>query len=545
MRMFSKKQLLLNVILVLASVIITTGVVVAVRADEPDTNCAVLNPYYPDADGDGFGSSTAIAVMACSAPGDLVDNNDDCDDSVQAINPDAAEVCDLIDNNCDGQVNENLATSTYYRDFDNDGYGDASTTNVWCSLPQGYVVNSADCDDQNALVNPAAFDGCGGIDNNCDGVVDDQCSTSTKTFYRDSDNDGYGDLNHATSSEGQPAGYVYNSQDCDDNNSAVHPGATEICNSIDDDCDASTDEGLKSWYYFDGDSDLYGNPAVAVSACTQPSNYVVNDDDCDDSRAAIHPGAAEGCGGIDNNCDGVTDEGCATSTWYRDSDGDGYGNPAVTKIAESRPEGYADNSQDCNDSNASIHPGAAEICNNIDDDCDESVDEGLKSWYYFDADNDTYGDPKKATSTCSLPVDYVSNNDDCKDNNASVHPGAAEVCNNIDDDCDGVTDEGCAANDNDNEDGNGCDCECQCQCSCNCGCNNSICPLSALQNINHGQFVSSMAHLLNQMKKEGEIAGKIKGQLTSQAAKLKDTIKSKVQDRIENRMDDRFKSREN
>lgn len=133
---------------------------------------------------------------------------------------------------------------------------------------------------------------------------------------------------------------------------------------------------------------------------------------------------------------------CLMQTWYADADGDGYGNPAVTTVACNAPLGYVANNTDCNDANASIHPGAAEVCNSIDDNCNGSIDEGLTfTTYYADADGDGYGDPATSVVACATPVGYVANNTDCNDGNNGAHPGATEVCDGVDNDCDGLTDE--------------------------------------------------------------------------------------------------------
>jgi hypothetical protein len=81
------------------------------------------------------------------------------------------------------------------------------------------------------------------------------------------------------------------SVDCNDNNPAVHPGATEICNGIDDNCDTQIDEGVKTTFYADADNDTYGNPAITASACSAPVGFVLNNTDCNDSNASIKPGA--------------------------------------------------------------------------------------------------------------------------------------------------------------------------------------------------------------------------------------------------------------
>ena len=236
-----------------------------------------------------------------------------------------------------------------------------------------------------------------------------------------------------------------NNTDCNDNNAAVHPGATELCNGVDDDCDGQVDEGVQLTFYRDLDGDSYGNAAVTTQACSVPAGYVTNSTDCNDNNAAVHPGATEICNGVDDDCDGQVDEGVQL-TFYRDLDGDSYGNAAVTTQACSAPAGYVTNNTDCNDNNAAVRPGATELCNGIDDDCDGQVDEGVQLTFYRDLDGDGYGNAAVTAQACSAPAGYVTNNTDCNDSNAAVHPGATELCtNSIDDDCDGLVNEGCPA----------------------------------------------------------------------------------------------------
>ena len=170
----------------------------------------------------------------------------------------------------------------------------------------------------------------------------------------------------------------------------MYPGAPEFCDGKDNDCDGSVDEGGGPLWYQDADGDGYGNATVSQQACSKPSGYVANSSDCNDSNAAVHPGAAEACNGIDDDCDGQVDE-AVGSLWYQDADGDGYGNATVSQQACSKPSGYVADSSDCNDSNAAVHPGAAEVCNGIDDDCDGQIDEAVGSLWYLDADGDHHG----------------------------------------------------------------------------------------------------------------------------------------------------------
>lgn len=126
-------------------------------------------------------------------------------------------------------------------------------------------------------------------------------------------------------------------------------------------------------------------------------------------------------------------------TYYADADGDGYGNPAVTVTACTPPPGYVTDNTDCDDTNSAIHPGAPEICDGLDNNCNGLIDEGVLNTYYADADGDGYGDPASSVQACSPPPGYVSNNTDCDDTNSAIHPGAVEICGNgIDEDCDGI-----------------------------------------------------------------------------------------------------------
>ncbi len=136
------------------------------------------------------------------------------------------------------------------------------------------------------------------------------CGVIPFDCYIDADGDGYGDPGGAVvNSVGGacPAGYVENNLDCDDGNSDIRPGATEICDNIDNDCNGLIDDGLPTaTYYQDADGDGYGNPAVSMEACAQPANFVTDNTDCNDGNADIHPGAYDICGnGIDEDCDTV------------------------------------------------------------------------------------------------------------------------------------------------------------------------------------------------------------------------------------------------
>ena len=155
--------------------------------------------------------------------------------------------------------------------------------------------------------------------------------------------------------------------DCDDDDDTIHPGATEtIGDNVDQDCDGY--DG--STFYADADADGYGDPASTESAGAQPEGFVGNDDDCNDADSTINPGATELAGdAVDQDCSGGVG-----STFYLDGDGDTFGNPEDSLVADAAPEHHVDNGADCNDADAAINPGADEIPGNgEDDDCDSTT----------------------------------------------------------------------------------------------------------------------------------------------------------------------------
>ena len=204
------------------------------------------------------------------------------------------------------------SSTTYYADTDGDGYGNAASTTVACTQPAGFVSNSTDCNDSNNAINPEATEICNTADDDCDGQINEGVGS---TFYADNDGDGYGNAASTTVACTQPAGFVSNGTDCNDNNNAINPAATEICNTADDDCDGQINEGVGSTFYADTDGDGYGNATSTIVACTQPTGYVSNSTDCNDGSASVNPAASEVCGNtVDENCSGAIDEGCCSVT---------------------------------------------------------------------------------------------------------------------------------------------------------------------------------------------------------------------------------------
>jgi len=407
-------------------------------------------------------------VSGDSSPPEAVDNDndgydedEDCDDFNNTVYPGAVEVpYNGVDDDCD--------ESTLDDDLDQDGYGEAE-----------------DCDDANADISPEAVEACNGIDDDCDGEIDDAVGD---LWYVDADEDGYGDPETGEQSCDGDEDTVADGTDCDDTDASAFPGGTEVCDEADDDCDGTVDEGVTTTFYVDADGDGSGSKDLTVEACDVPTGYDDDDEDCDDTDAAVSPNATEICDDVDNDCDGDIDgdavdietwyrdgdgdtygdpdtstEDCDQPsgyvsddtdcddtdadvnpgvTWYIDYDGDGYGSTAYTVDSCEQPSGYVADTSDCDDSNADINPDGDEVCNDEDDDCDSSVDEGDAGGdtWYADSDGDGYGDATDSEVACDQPSGYVDNDDDCDDTDADAYTGATEVCDGSDNDCDGTAD---------------------------------------------------------------------------------------------------------
>ena len=431
-----------------------------------ETNAAGCETWYKDVDADNFGV-TGDHQCLCGGSGNYTAaSGGDCNDSSASVNPNASEVCNGVDDNCNGQVDEGAQQCvSYYKDADGDGYG-ISTDSVCVCTPYGAytATQGGDCNDNNNLAHPGATEVCNGLDDDCDAVVDEEGAQGCITWYKDSDGDGYGLLDSGKCLCSQSPPYTATlTGDCNDSNGNVNPGATEVCNALDDDCDGNANEdnapGCTTWYR-DNDGDGYGVSTDTRCYCTPLGSYTAAvGNDCNDNSAAVYPGAEELCDGLDNDCDSQVDEGAVGQcvTYYRDGDNDGWGLASDSQCLCGPQGNYTSTTPgDCNDSNGGVNPDAIEFCNGIDDDCNSAADEEGATgctWYYKDSDQDLFGDSTSSKCICNAqPPHTVTLGGDCNDASPAINPDAIEVCDGVDNNCDSNADLGC-----DDDDDNYCD----------------------------------------------------------------------------------------
>ncbi len=449
--------------------------------DNADNDCNGIvddneRTFYIDRDFDGYGNADdnqyppeelCPGEQPSTIPvgeGVWVTLAGDCRPANALVSPGRVEFCDGEDNDCDLQIDEGIPVRTYFPDFDGDGFGAPSAgineLQADCPPSDFYSPFADDCDDTKPGVHPLITidrqihrplalralerneadrapglltNVADGIDQDCDGV--DLC-------YPDMDSDRYGEAPDAISGQrfmldddmncrNLSTFTSANNLDCDDRDASSNPRGTEVAgDGLDQDCNGFDD------CFEDLDGDGYGSPRVVVATvdlCGQ-NGTASEPGDCDDASAlaaSINPLAAETCDGFDNDCDGTIDEvndGTA-SEFYLDFDGDGYGDLTKSISACGSPLGYATRAGDCDDANPDAYPLNDEVCDGVDNNCANGIDEGAAvdadNWY-IDVDNDSFGSNSTVEKACDRPDGgpWVKGGRelDCDDSDALIGP---------------------------------------------------------------------------------------------------------------------------
>lgn len=266
---------------------------------------------------------------------------------------------------------------------------------LYCTGSESCNPASPDADARGCVAGDAPC----GADEECD-EMRERCSAMDCSMGGDGDGDG----------DPAPA---CGGRDCDDDDARRHSSGIEACDpdGVDEDCDETT---IQSSSASDGDRDGDGFISVACFNAREDGDEN-RGTDCDDTQPTVYPGAVEQCNAIDDDCDGVVDEGMVATVCRRDADGDGF----APMGAESRtacggcPDDFvewtAGDAVDCRDDDPSVSPGSPEICNMIDDDCDGSVDEEATNIGSTDHCRSCFDGCQFAcgASGCDLPADLV------------------------------------------------------------------------------------------------------------------------------------------
>jgi len=210
--------------------------------------------YYADIDHDNFGD-IGNDSLSCIIPDGYVYDSTDYNDTNDLIFPTATDICNVINDNCNGLIDEDATAFHWLIDTDNDGYGDILSDSLSCFILSGFVLDSTDCNDVDILIHLTATEICNALYDNCNTDIDE--GLIFYTFFADMDVDGFGDADvFLISCFESVSGFVLDSTDCYDGDNNIYPGAEEICNYLDDDCDGIADDNLAYILSLeDGDND--------------------------------------------------------------------------------------------------------------------------------------------------------------------------------------------------------------------------------------------------------------------------------------------------
>ena len=429
------------------------------KCDGLDNDCdGDADEAFPLKGGDcveGLGACESAGIYVCSDDGLEVECNAPPIDFTD-------EVCNNIDDDCDGETDEGedlVGCTDHYLDADDDGYGVLDFWKCLCHADGEYrALQTGDCNENDAAVNPGATEACNGIDDNCDWQIDETGASGCTDYYLDEDSDGYGtgDALCECEAPGEPFDATQDG-DCDDEDFHINPDGEEECNEGDDDCDGEIDEedaiGCMP-LFIDGDQDSFGS-GDSKCLCGPDGEYDAYwAGDCDDGNEDVNPEMSEICDDLDNDCNEAVDDGFylpGCNYYFLDLDDDGYGALGSEPECLCAPMGIirAEEAGDCLDNNFAVNPGVTEVCGDgIDNNCNElqnEIDAQGCQEFYHDGDHDGYG-TEDSLCICEASQQFIpyiaEESGDCADMNQAVNPGADEMCwDQLDNDCSGAQDD--------------------------------------------------------------------------------------------------------